>query len=181
MAKKSEMTTIANVQSIQRKMKSEAGYSQIRAEYTRLRDIGQKRLRRSQAAGYNINVPNIPTLKQIGLDRAALAKEYSRLSKWLESKSSRLPELRKESKKRVESFHERGYTFVTEKNELQFGEFMRYMIEKYTQNTPEGKVLLWDSEVIVEGFDYVREHTKSSNRATISRLFNAFLRQEGYL
>ena len=176
-----ELPTITNKQKALRAVKTDAGYAQMRKDYTRLRDIEQKRLRRAQAAGYNVAAPDVPTLKEIGSDRAALAAEYSRLSKLVESKSSHLPELRNEASKRVATFQELGYSFVTEENELQFGQFMGYMIEKYSQDTPDGKKLLLDSDIIVEGFDYVREHTKSSNHATISRLFNQFLRNEGYM
>ena len=147
--------------------------SEMRKQYTRLRDLEVKRIKRAQEAGYLKGGVEIPTLKQIGRDPAALASEYSRLSK--------LVALREESSKRVETFQQLGYDFVTEENELQFGEFMGYMIEKYSTETPDGKKLLLDSDIIVEGFEYVQERTKSSNHSTLSRLFNDFLRLEGYM
>lgn len=178
MARK-ELPTITNKQKALRKMTTDSGVKQMRKQYTQMRDVAQKRLKRAQSLGYNLKMV-IPTLKDIGSDPGDLAAEYSRLSKYLESKSSHFPELVKESEKRVESFHKLGYEFVTMENELTFGEFMGYMIQKYTQDTDDGKTLIYDSDLIVEGFDYVREHTKSSNHSTISRLFNQFLRNEGY-
>ena len=155
--------------------------SEMRKQYTRLRDLEVKRIKRAQEAGYLKGGVEIPTLKQIGRDPAALASEYSRLSKLVETQSLRVGALREESSKRVETFQQLGYDFVTEENELQFGEFMGYMIEKYSTETPDGKKLLLDSDIIVEGFEYVQERTKSSNHSTLSRLFNDFLSLEGYM
>lgn len=172
------LPTITNKQQALKAVKRNE--SEMRKTYTRLRDLEVKRIKRAQEAGYLGKGIEIPTLKQIGRDPAALASEYSRLSKLVESSSMRVGAMRKESSQRVEAFQKLGYTFVTEENELQFGEFMGYMIDKYCQDTPDGKKLLLDSDIIVEGFEYVQEHTKSSNHSTISRLFNQFLEISGY-
>ena len=110
-----------------------------------------------------------------------MASEYVALSKMVDNEKFNIKAFREESEKRVKTFQDLGYSFVTKENEFNFGKFMGYMIDKYSQNTEEGKKLLLDSDIIVEGYDYVRERTKSSNHATISRLFNQFLRQEGYM
>ena len=172
------LPTITNKQQALKAVTRNEG--EMRKAYTRLRDLEVKRIKRAQEAGYMSKGVEIPTLKQIGRDPAALASEYSRLSKLVESSSMRVGAMRKESAQRVETFQKLGYTFVTEENELQFGEFMGYMIDKYSQDTPDGKKLLLDSDIIVEGFEYVQEHTKSSNHSTISRLFNQFLEISGY-
>lgn len=172
------LPTITNKQQALKAVTRNEG--EMRKAYTRLRDLEVKRIKRAQEAGYMSKGVEIPTLKQIGHDPAALASEYSRLSKLVESSSMRVGAMREESSRRVETFRKLGYTFVTEENELQFGEFMGYMIDKYSQDTPDGKKLLLDSDIIVEGFEYVQEHTKSSNHSTISRLFNQFLEISGY-
>lgn len=174
------LPTITSKQKALRAARTDEGYKQLRADYSRLRSLEQKRIQRAQEAGYLESGVKLPTLKEIGNDKAALASEYSRLSKLIESGSTRVGELRDESRQRVETFHKLGYTFVTEENELQFGKYMGYMIEKYSEMTPDGKKLMLDSDIIVEGFDYIKEKTKSSNHATISRLFNQFLRGKGY-
>lgn len=177
---KSKLPTITNKQQLMRRAESDAFTKQLRKDYTRLRDAAVKRVNRAMEAGYMEKGYNIPTLKEIGKSRSALASEYSRLSKFIESSSGTLTGMRQEASKRVETLNQLGYDFVTEENELQFGKFMGYMVEKYSQDTPDGKKMLLDSDIIVEGFDYVREHTKSSNKSTMSRLFNAFLRMNGY-
>lgn len=177
---KSNLPTITNKQQALRKASSSAGSGQLRKDYSRLRDAAVKRVQRAMAAGYMEKGLQIPTLKEIGKDPAALASEYSRLSKFIESSSGSLTGMREEASKRVETFNKLGYDFVTPQNELQFGKFMGQMIEKYSEETPDGKKMLLDSDIIVEGFDYVREHTKSSNKSTLSRLFNTFLRLNGY-
>ena len=71
--------------------------SEMRKQYTRLRDLEVKRIKRAQEAGYLKGGVEIPTLKQIGRDPAALASEYSRLSKLVETQSLRVGALREES------------------------------------------------------------------------------------
>lgn len=175
------LPTITNKQKALRAVASDEGYKEMRKAYTRLRDIEVKRIKRAQEAGYLKGQPEIPKLKDIGKDKAKLASEYAALSKMVENEKFNIKAFREESEKRVKTFQDLGYSFVTKENELNFGKFMGYMIDKYSQNTEEGKKLLLDSDIIVEGYDYVRERTKSSNHATISRLFNQFLRQEGYM
>lgn len=177
----SQLPTLTNKQKVLKRAESKLGVAQLRKDYTRLRDAAVKRVKRAQEAGYLSSGLNIPTLKEIGKSPADLASEYSRLSKFLESSSGSLTGMREEASKRVQTFQKLGYDFVTPENELQFGKFMGYMIEKYSTETPDGKKMLLDSDIIVEGFDYVREHTKSSNHATISRLFNQFLELSGYV
>lgn len=178
---KTSLPTITNLQTLRRRVATESGLKEIRRDYSRLRSAMQKRIKRAQASGYLEHGVDIPTLKDIGDDSAGLAAEYSRLSKLLQSSYGSVKGIKEAAQKRVETFQSLGYDFVTEENELQFGRFMGYMVNKYSEETPDGKKLLLDSDVIVEGFDYVAERTKSQNHATISRLFNDYLRQEGLL
>ena len=181
MAAKSNLPTITNLQTLRKRVATDQGVKQLRKDYSRLRSAMQKRVKRAQEAGYLERGIHLPTLKEIGSDRAALAAEYSRLSKLVKGTKASVKELREESSKRVETFQKLGYDFVTEENELQFGKFMGYMVDKYSTETPDGKKMLLDSDIIVEGFEYVAERTKSSNHATLSRLFNQFLRMEGIM
>lgn len=180
MAKKN-LPTITNLQTLRKKVATDEGVKQLRSDYSRLRSAMQKRVKRAQEAGYLESGVKLPTLKEIGANKSALAAEYSRMSKLINNTSSSVKELRAESQKRVNTFQKLGYDFVTPENELQFGKFMGYMVEKYSTETPDGKKMLLDSDIIVEGFEYVAERTKSANHATISRLFNTFLRGIGML
>lgn len=170
-----------NLQKVRSRIKSDSNYSLMRKEFSRMRSAVEKRMNRSMEAGLLERKVEIPTLEQIGSDRVNFAYEYSKLSKLYTSGGLGVKEMRKAQEKRVQSFQKLGYSFVTDENQLQFGRFMGYMVEKYSQETPDGKKMLLDSDIIVEGFDYVAERTKSQNHATISRLFNDYLRQEGLL
>ena len=153
--------------------------SDMRKEYTKMRDVVNKRVGRARAAGYLTGEKyDIPKIREIK-DNYEFAQEYTRLKELYENENMTLTEFRKETKQRVESLHEVGYSFVNEQNELQFGQFMGYMVNKYSTETEEGKKLLLDSDVIASGFDYVHSKTKSSNHSTISRLFNEYLRSQG--
>ncbi len=133
-----------------------ANTKEIRADYQRLQSIARKRLERAQARGYQKNYEKFTPVSQIK-SPDELAKEYARVSRYLVSQESTAEGRKQEARKRVETFNELGYKFVTYSNEKSFGEFMGRMIELYTEETPDGKRLMADSDKIVQAYDYIRE------------------------
>lgn len=177
----SKLPTITNKQKAQeRAERSDSALKAMRRDYSRMRDIAVKRIKRAQDAGYWRKGKEIPMLKDTGRDPADLAYEYSRLSKFLESSSSSVKQLREESRQRVESFQKLGYTFVTEENELDFGDYMEYMINKYETETEEGKKRLQDSDIIVEAYDYIKDNREKGTEEELDRLFQEFKKLKGY-
>ena len=177
----SKLPTITSKQKAQeRAERSDSALKAMRKDYTRMRDIAVKRIKRAQEAGYWRKGKEIPTLAEVGRDPADLAYEYSRLSKFLESSSSSVKQLRQESRQRVESFQKLGYTFVTEENELDFGDYMEYMINKYETETEEGKKRLQDSDIIVEAYDYIKDNREEGTEEELDRLFQEFKKLKGY-
>lgn len=177
----SKLPIITSKQKAQeRAERSDSALKAMRRDYTRMRDIAVKRIKRAQEAGYWRKGKEIPTLKDVGRDPADLAYEYSRLSKFLESPSSSVKQLRQESRQRVEAFQKLGYTFVTEENELDFGDYMEYMINKYETETEEGKKRLQDSDIIVEAYDYIKDNREEGTEAELDRLFQEFKKLRGY-
>ena len=114
------------------KAKLEAGgdlEKQVRKEYTRLRDISQKRLKRLAAAGYTDtevyqrNVKHYPKLKDIK-SKSELAQRLSDLSRFVGSSQSTVKGIKAREQKALETLRESGYTFVNESNLKDFGDFM---------------------------------------------------------
>ena len=114
------------------KAKLEAGGAlekEVRKEYTRLRDISQKRLKRLAAAGYTNtdvyqkNVHHYPKLKNIKT-KSELAQRLSDLSRFVASTQSTVKGIKAREQKTLESLKESGYTFVNESNLKDFGDFM---------------------------------------------------------
>lgn len=108
----------------------EAGKESIvRKEYTRLRDISQKRLKRLKAAGYEEteayrrNVNHYPKLKDIK-SKSELAQRLSDLSRFVASSQSTVSGIKEREQKALETLHNTGYDFVNESNLQDFGEFM---------------------------------------------------------
>ena len=177
----SKLPTITNKQQAQKRAdRSDSALKAMRRDYSRMRDIAVKRIARAQEAGYWRKGKEIPTLAEIGRDPADLAYEYSRLSKFLESSSSSIKNLRAESQKRVESFQKLGYKFVTMENELDFGDYMEYMINKYETETEEGKQRMKDSDIIVKAYDYIKDNIEDGTEEELDRLFEEFLELRGY-
>ena len=103
--------------------------SQVRKEYTRLRDVAQKRLKRLKAAGYEDtegykrNVAHYPKLKDIQT-KSELAQRLSDLSRFIKSELSTVSGIKERERKTLESLSEHGYDFVNEGNLSDFGDFM---------------------------------------------------------
>lgn len=101
----------------------------VRKEYTRLRDISQKRLKRLKAAGlddtqaYLRNYKHYPKLKDIKSD-SELAARLSDLSRFITAKGSTVSGQKDIMKKSLSTLHDTGYTFVNEGNFRDFGKFM---------------------------------------------------------
>jgi hypothetical protein len=101
----------------------------VRKEYTRLRDISQKRLKRLKAAGlddtqaYLKNYKHYPKLKDIKSD-AELASRLSDLSRFITAKASTVSGQKDIMKKSLTTLHDNGYKFVNEGNFRDFGKFM---------------------------------------------------------
>lgn len=101
----------------------------VRKEYTRLRDIAQKRLKRmgetmwADTQTYQRNVNHYPKLKDIQ-SQSELAARLSDLSRYIEAQTSTISGMEQQMKKSLKTLHENGYMFVTRENYLDFGKFM---------------------------------------------------------
>ena len=104
---------------------------EVRKEYTRLRDISQKRLKRIAAAGYENtdvyqkNVKHYPKLKDIK-SKSELAQRLSDLSRFVGSTQSTVKGLKEREKKVLKTLKKSGYKYINEFNLSDFGDFMEY-------------------------------------------------------
>lgn len=130
--------------------------SQVRKEYTRLRDIAQKRLKRLEAAGYSdtqvykLNIKHYPKLKDIKTDYELMGR-LSDLSRFVLSKMSTVSGRKEVEQKTLSTLHEHGYTFVTSDNLRAFGDFM----EVYRNQKLD---MLYDSGDAAELYGLVEKH-----------------------
>ena len=151
----------------------------LRAQYSELRSIAQKRIKR--AGGALDDIEMFAKSRELK-NPADLAKEYLRLSKFLRSKRSTAEGRAQIQESTVKTLKKQGIKNVDKGNIDQFGEFMRLMMAKYEQDTPEGKKLLFDSDKLVDIFDELTEQgkiTDNSNTSSMGRAFNDYLRRTG--
>lgn len=159
---------------------------QLREEYTKQRDIAQKRIKRALAKGEtleDIRAPwsEVPKLREMKNDRD-LARELSLLTRWNKSKYSTSKGRKAIRQKTAETMQKLGYEGVSEDNVNLFNRFMEQMRRRYEEDTPEGKVRFIGSDMLVEAFDALRERGKineESNSSSIGRAFNDYLRETG--
>lgn len=102
---------------------------EVRKEYTRLRDIAQKRIKRLKAAGYTNtdvyqkNYAHYPKLKDIK-SKSELAQRLSDLSRFVASSRSTVSGIKDARSQSLKTLHEHGFTFVTQENYGDFAQFM---------------------------------------------------------
>ena len=128
----------------------------IRKEYTRLRDISQKRLKRmgqsmfKDTQMYKRNVNHYPLLKDIQSE-AELAARLSDLSRFVSSQTSTVSGMNAQMKKSLKTLSEHGYNFVTKENFISFGKFMEeYRFQKLDE--------IYDSGDAAETYDALEKH-----------------------
>ena len=113
--------------------------SSVKKEYTRLRDIAMKRLKRFETAGltntqaYRKNISHYPKLKNIK-SNYELAARLSDLERFITAEAGSVSGQKKIRKKAISTLHEHDYTFV---NESDFDDFTDFM-EEYREQMLDG-------------------------------------------
>ena len=101
----------------------------LRKEYSRLREIANRRLERLLASEYK----EIDLAKEYAGGFAILAevedlpRELTMLARFVASERSSVTGLKRIDKQTINTLHQHGYTFVNAKNVRQFGAFMEEM------------------------------------------------------
>lgn len=149
----------------EQKAASKAATAAIRKEYTRLRDISQKRLKRmgsskfAESQTYKQNVSHYPKLADIKTPEE-LAYRLSDLARFIKSPMSTISGQKSQMQKAIDTLHstvdkdgnpKEAYTFINEDNYLAFTEFMD---EWRAQHLDE----LYDSGEAADAFAVLDKH-----------------------
>ncbi len=162
-----------------------AQQKQARAEYSRMRDMVRKRILRAQAKGELLDKELPPTLKELDALKGnksigrALARERTAMEKFIGSPQSTAKGRAELKVKRFEGYKKRGYDNITESNEKKFTKFMKHMIKKYKDKTPQGKRVWHDSDSFASFFDDLVENDKVHEETRLSDLVRMFNRWVG--
>lgn len=156
----------------------------IRKEYTRLRDISQKRLKRLAAAGYadtqtyKQNVAHYPKLKDIK-STFDLAQRLSDLANFVRSPRTTVSGLKSQRQKTLDRLKEHEYSFIDESNLDAYGEFMEeYRNQKLDQEYDSGdaydafKVMEKhgiDPKEVKDDFEFWLENKKTAEKLRKSK------------
>lgn len=163
---------VMNPQRVMDSIKS-SGTKQIRAEYTRLRDIMQKRIKRG---GLDITVPKLSELK----GNADLAKEFAYLNRVVASETTTAAGRKRIKQREIATLQEHKFTGITMSNIDDFNRYMEWYREKYTAELPEGRKQIFDSDSAVLVFREISKNIDAeSTSAQITRQFNDWMRKNG--
>lgn len=111
--------------------------AEIRREYSRLRDIAQKRLQtlarnEPNSYAYKKNVGEYPVLKEAGTEGAKAL--LPQLARFIAAKTGTVKGIREQRTQAIQTLQEHGYDFINQSNIRQFGEFMEaYRADKALQ------------------------------------------------
>lgn len=140
----------------------------LRREYSRLRDIAQKRLKRMEAEwswteSYKQNVYAFNKLSAIH-DKRTLVHKLSQLSRFVTAQNGTASGLNRQRAKALATLHSHGYDFVTKENYREFTDFMEWARSLKIAR-------MYDSERIADIWGAVQE-TKSKEE--IEKMFLEF-------
>lgn len=176
-----KQTTVQQL--MRRALRGQSDIKEIRSEYSELRKIANKRIKRAQAKGELMDVEQFRTTNSImsGADsNVNLVKSYNEVVKFLNSKRSTAKGREEIRKKTRETLQKLGYQGITEENDKLFGEFMNEWRAKYEQDTTVGKKLFGDSEQAADFFDRISERINRGeidrNAVGIRRLFDRWVK-----
>ena len=102
---------------------------QMRAEYTRLRNVANKRLLRMQDTrfekyqSFQQNVGKFIPVSRISSERELIYR-LSEVERFISAKTSTISGIRDIERRTLKSLQDAGYTFVNARNLAAFGEFM---------------------------------------------------------
>lgn len=103
--------------------------AEVRAEYTRLRDISEKRLKRLASSGwewtelYKENVGKFKKLSDVSTS-SEMTAIMDAMARFVSSESASVSGLKKQRAQSIKTLHESGYDFVNEENFREFTQFM---------------------------------------------------------
>lgn len=109
---------------------------EMRSHYSYLRQIANKRLQNfvgsefEDAQSYIKNVGKFVPLSEINNERELMFKLYE-VNKFVRARSSSVTGLKQIRDETIETFHDRGFTWINKNNIKQFGDYMEYMRAKY--------------------------------------------------
>lgn len=118
--------------------------AEMRTHYSYLRKIANKRLRRfvgtefEDAQSYIKNVGKFAPLSEINSERELMFKLYE-LNKFIRARSSSVSGMKKIRNEAIETFRDKGITWINKSNIKEFGEYMEYMRTKYKSKQYDSK------------------------------------------
>lgn len=153
---------------------SKDAYKEMRREYSKMRDISQKRLKRlgdsefKRTQMYKKNVNKFKKLEDIKT-KQELASRLSEMEHFLTSKTSTLKGQKEVRDKSLQTLHDHGYDFVNEENFFDYGDFM----EEYRNQLLD---MEYDSGDAAEAFDVIEK--KKIALDVIKEAFNMYLEEK---
>ena len=145
----------------------------IRKEYTRLRDIAQKRIKRG---GLDVRIPKLRELA----NNSELAKNFAFLNRFIASERSTAEGRKRIRQREVETLERHQFSGINTKNVGDFNRFMAWYREKYTAELPTGRLMVIDSDTVVAAFREVNDRiSQETKNRTISRIFNEWMEEQG--
>lgn len=153
---------------------------ELRREYSRLRDVAQKRLGRlkqSEFAGsptVKYNEGRFVKLSEVQ-NKQDLTHLLSDITRFLTASKGSVSGMKETRRKSIESLHDSGLTFVNENNFSEFTDFMEWLKDFYPHGYPSKALQVFeeaqekriDLETVKTNFDTYMENLDSYGEAIL--------------
>ena len=131
-----------------------SGYTEkeLRREYSRLRDVAQKRLGRLQKSEFKssqtvrYNVGRFKPLKEMS-GTGELTHLLGDLARFLTASRGSVAGMRESQRKSIETLHESGIEWVTQENYQQFADYMDWLHDFYPREYPSKALRVFEQAI----------------------------------
>ena len=146
----------------------------LRQEYTRLRDIAQKRITRLKSAGLPVREfkQGVPRLRDVRGNQSQFAHTLSDLYNFISNPATTIAGARTMREKTLSALAASGYGFVTAENLPQYGAFMELMRLSGVEALPQFRY----SE-LGNAFTRITEKVSGKSKASINKKIEKAFRQ----
>ena len=147
----------------------------LRREYTRLRDIAQKRLSRmgdtmfERSETYRQNVGMFEKTRDIKTE-SQLRQSLTQLARFVMAESSTIQGQKSIMRRGIQTWHEKGYGWVNESNWFDFVDFLEYV--------KSNEEHVYDLDKAMEQFKQTLDN--SGNTGDVEALFKAYQESTSY-
>lgn len=153
-------------------------------EYSRLRKIALKRIKRREEAGYKYSVPDLPTVTELK-KQGNVTYSLIKVVRFLNSKLSTVSGIKQVNRSSLKALRKGGYTFLNQNNLSAYADMMKYVKSivgvwmRYQVLSDGTRVAIYAPDVYKHWFEVWQSASEEEREKKVRDAIYADLRMEG--